>query len=106
MQKLLVLLILIGLGACAANQAKDGREAVLFNPVITSDALEVSVLSNGCTKAEDFYLRVSGDLIELRRVQEDACRAAPRWLRLSFDYHFGDRPYRIKNKVRLTNRLR
>ena len=99
------LLALIGVCSCAANQPKSGQEAVLFNPVITADALEVSVLSNGCTTANDFYLRVSEDnIIELRRTRIDSCRAMPSWLRLSFEYPFGDKAYQIKNKVRLTNR--
>jgi hypothetical protein len=105
-KKIFLLLGVFSLMACSVNQAKSDSEAVLFNPIITADALEVSVMSNGCTTAEDFYLKVSEDVIELRRLKYDNCRATPRWIRLSFEYPFGDRAYRIKNKVRLTNRVR
>jgi hypothetical protein len=104
-KKLMTLLSAISVCACATQQPKATSEAVLFNPVINASSMELSVLSNGCTSANDFYLKVSGDEVELRRIKEDICRAAPGWLRLSFEYPFGDKPYRIKNRVRFNNRI-
>lgn len=93
------------LAACASNAEKEDSESLLFNPAIQGDALEVSVRSNGCTSADDFYLIVSEELIEIRRIQPDLCRAAPQLVRLSFSYDFSQGLYQFKNETRFSNRL-
>lgn len=102
--------LLIGFLACflfgCAHFSKETQSAsVLFNPQVGSKALEVSVMSNGCTQASDFYLRVQDDVIELRRTKDDLCRKAPELIRLSFSYDFGKNVYRFKNKVRFSDRV-
>lgn len=100
------LLLFVVAGCATTPEEKTGQEAVLFNPVVAIDALEVSVVSNGCTKPEHFYLLVGEDnLIELRRTKEDMCRAAPKLVRYSFEYGFGDAVYEFKNEVRYSNRV-
>lgn len=99
----LVLLSIILLG-CSGNAKKEGAESVLFNPVINADSLDVSVRSTGCTKADDFYLVVSGELIEIRRINPDLCRATPQLVRLSFSYLFNQGVYQFKNETRFVNR--
>ncbi len=93
------------MAGCASMAKNEGSEAILFNPSVTSQALEVSVISNGCTKAEHFYLKVHDDQVELRRTQADKCRAAPSLVRLSFEYSFSDGVYQFKNEVRYSNRI-
>ena len=103
--KVLGLIVLIAVvSGCANQQAKSGREDLLFNPVIAGQTLEVSVFSNGCTAPEHFYLTVSESVVELRRTQVDLCRAAPQLVRLSFSYPFDNRVYRFKNNIRFSNR--
>jgi hypothetical protein len=105
--KLLVAVILLSmvLTGCASNKPKHGLETVLLNPVISDQTLEATVMSNGCTKPEHFYLIVSEEVVELRRTQPDLCRAASQMVRLSFSYPFENRVYRFKNKTRFTNRI-
>jgi hypothetical protein len=94
------------LSGCALWPLSDSKqETVLFNPVIENQALTVSVMSYGCTKAEDFYLRVNGDRVELRRTSQDTCRKAPELMRLSFSYPFEARAYRFENDVRFSDRV-
>jgi len=102
---LLPLLVMVNAGCATMSDEQAGEEAVLFNPVVNADALEVSVVSHGCTKAEHFYLIVSGNEIELRRTEPDFCRAAPRLVRFEFNYDFGDSAYQFKNEVRYANRV-
>ncbi|TCS41659.1 hypothetical protein [Reinekea marinisedimentorum] len=102
---LLPLLALVNAGCATMTDDQAGEEPVLFNPVINAGALEVSVVSHGCTKAEHFYLIVRGDEIELRRTEPDFCRAAPKLVRFAFEYEFGDAAYEFKNEVRYANRV-
>lgn len=104
--KFISLFVVLSLAGCAnLSFDKTKRETLLFNPVIESQSLEVSVMTYGCTKAEDFYLKVKGELVELRRINEDNCRKAPALMRLSFEYPFGSEAYRFKNDVRFSNRI-
>jgi len=100
----LSLAVLVGYSSCASMSKKSGQEALLFNPAVSGQSLEVSVMSNGCTKAEHFYLKVKEELIELRRTEPDLCRAAPTLVRLAFEYPFEAGVYRFKNKTRFSNR--
>lgn len=91
---------------CAVLQPETERANVLFNPVITANQLDVSVMTHGCTEPGDFYLSVSDDRkIELRRTRVDACKGAPELMRLSFDYPFQQQVYRFRNEVRFSNRV-
>ena len=101
----LLLAALFLVTACSTTPEKEGSETLLFNPVITTNALEVSVMSHGCTKAEHFYLRVDEQTIELRRTEADLCRRAPMLVRLNFDYPFAQDVYHFKNQVRFSNRI-
>jgi hypothetical protein len=92
--------------SCATTPEKPGEELLLFNPVLSGSSFEVSVMSNGCTSAEDFYLIVDEQSILLRRTKPDVCRAASRLVRLSFDYSFEHGVYQIKNDTRYSNRVR
>ncbi len=100
-----LLIAVTALTGCANLNSKSGRENVLFNPVIQGQQLDVSVMSNGCTEPEHFYLKVSGDVVELRRTQPDLCRAAPHLVRLSFTYPFEQGVYQIKNDIRYSSRV-
>lgn len=106
MKKAILVLSAVLLVSCASIQSDAFKEPVLFNPYIGPSALEVSVMSNGCTKAEHFYLVVSGNEAQLRRTKDDLCRAAPRLVRFEFDYAFGNDAYELVNEVRYSNRLK
>lgn len=95
----------IALAGCAQFSTQGERETVLFNPVISAQTLEVSVMSNGCTEAKHFYLKVVEQDIELRRTQPDVCRAAPHLIRLAFDYPFSGEVFQFRNTVRFSNRV-
>jgi len=96
------------LTACALHSTPEssGKETLLFNPVISTTSLNVSVMSNGCTKPAHFYLLVEGQNVELRRTEADLCRAAPHLVRLAFDYPFGQSVYKLKNNIRFHNRIK
>ena len=103
--KIVIALLSIVLVGCAQMPATAGRESPLFNPQLSAHSLQVSVLSHGCTTADQFYLIVDQDVIELRRTQDDLCRAAPQLVRLEFAYDFGQDVFRFKNRVRYSNRV-
>ncbi|WP_320824822.1 hypothetical protein [Reinekea sp.] len=105
MKRFIAGLALLPLLSCSSLGAKAGSEILLFNPVVTSQGLEVSVLSNGCTQAEQFYLKLRQDQIELRRTEPDLCRAAPHLVRLEFSYSFAPGVYRFKNDTRFSDRV-
>ena len=105
MKRTMVALALLPLLSCSTLGTKAGSEILLFNPVVTAQGLEVSVLSNGCTEAEQFYLKLKQDLIDLRRIEPDLCRAAPHLVRLAFSYSFAPGVYRFKNKTRFSDRV-
>lgn len=60
---------------------------VLYGIELTQGAVRVWVVSQGCTKAEDFLLEVrqAGEYTELAvsRIREDPCRMAPHIVELS-----------------------
>lgn len=94
------------LSSCALFQPDTQRAEVLFNPVVTAGQLEVSVMTSGCTQPEDFYLSVTGEhRIELRRTRIEACRGPREFMRLSFEYPFGQQVYQFRNEVRFSNRF-
>ena len=94
------------LSRCTMLQPETERAEVLFNPVITANQLEVSVMTFGCTQPGDFYLTVTDDRrIELRRTRLDDCNGTPELMRLSFDYPFGQQVFRFRNAVRFNNRV-
>lgn len=99
-------LFLVMTGCATLTDSEDSTETVLFNPVLNSQSLEVSVMSNGCTVPEHFYLVVRETEIELRRIEPDVCRAMPRLVRLEFDYEFAAGVYEFVNQTRFSNRIR
>lgn len=104
--RLMPFITLVNVSCATMTDDQTGEETVLFNPAITAAALEVSVVSTGCTKAEHFYLIVTkSNEIELRRTKHDLCRAAPKLVRYAFEYEFGDDAYEFKNEVRYSNRV-
>jgi len=105
MKRLIVALMLLPLLSCSSLGSKAGSETLLFNPVITAQGLEVSVLSNGCTQADQFYLKLKQDRIELRRTEPDLCRSTPHLVRLAFGYSFAPGVYRFKNDTRFSDRV-
>ncbi|WP_320821751.1 hypothetical protein [Reinekea sp.] len=105
MKQLIAVLAFLPLLSCSSVGTKAGLETLLFNPVVTAQGLEVSVLSNGCTQPEQFYLKLKQDLIELRRTEPDLCRAAPHLVRLAFNYSFAPGVYRFKNDTRFSDRV-
>jgi hypothetical protein len=105
MKHLLAGLALLPLLSCSTLVTRANSETLLFNPVVTAQRLEVSVLSNGCTEADQFYLKFDQDVIELRRTEPDLCRGAARLVRLAFSYDFGPGVYRFKNKTRFSDRV-
>ena len=101
----LVALTLLFLTGCSVLSGRDYSVPLLFNPTVFNNRLEASVMSNGCTSADDFYLIVNEDDVTLRQINPDLCRAAPELIRLSFDYDFSEKVYKLKNKVRYMNRI-
>ena len=104
MKILYTLLVGLFMTSCALLNGQD-TTPLLFNPNVFTDRLEVSVMSNGCTNTDNFYLIVSEDQVTLRQPKPDLCRAMPSLIRLSFNYDFGGKVYQFKNKVRYMNRV-
>jgi hypothetical protein len=96
-----ITLLLVG---CASINHSESKP-LLFNPEVYSNHLDVSVMSNGCTSIDYFYLIVTDDEVTVRQTKPDLCRTAPSIIRLSFDYNFDGKVYRFKNKVRYMNRV-
>ncbi|MFT7290191.1 MAG: hypothetical protein ACI9D8_000641, partial [Reinekea sp.] len=69
MKHLIAGLAMLSLLSCSTLMTQAKSETLLFNPVVTAQRLEVSVLSNGCTEAAQFYLKFDQDVIELRRTE-------------------------------------
>ena len=96
--------MVFGLSACSSNPFKSGETEVLFNPVISTEGIEFSVLSTGCTKEEHLYLRAKGDTLEVRRTQPDKCRMAAHLVRFMMPLPDSETVWKIKNPVRYSNR--
>lgn len=96
---------LVGLSACSSNPFKSDSPEVVFNPVISEEGLEFSVVSTGCTDESHLYLRVKGDLIEVRRTQPDMCRAAPHLVRFAMPLPDSETVFQLKNPVRYSSRV-
>ncbi|MFQ3228821.1 hypothetical protein [Reinekea sp.] len=105
MKATLIAIALVLITGCSVLPGRDYSVPLLFNPTVFNDRLEASVMSNGCTSAADFYLVVSEGDVTLRQINPDLCRAAPSLIRLSFNYGFSDKVYKLKNKVRYMNRV-
>lgn len=100
----LIVLAVIGITGCSSNPFKNEPPEVLFNPVLSDEGLEFSVVSTGCTEEEHLYLRVKGDEIEVRRTQPDMCRMAPHLVRFMMPLPEGESVWQIQNPVRYSNR--
>ncbi|GGX45510.1 hypothetical protein GCM10007392_10660 [Saccharospirillum salsuginis] len=100
----LAILVAVGLTACSSNPFKPDAPEVVFNPSISEQGLEFSVVSTGCTEEDHVYLRVKGEEIEVRRTQRDMCRMAPHLVRFMMPLPEGETVWRIQNPVRYSNR--
>lgn len=93
------------LSACSSMSQGAGEPEVLFNPDITSEGLEFSVVSHGCTENDHLFLRVEGSRLTLLRTQQDMCRTAPQLLRFVMPLPATENVWQIDNPVRYSNRL-
>lgn len=103
--RLSILALALILSGCAMLTPSTQRSALLFNPVISANSLDVSVMSDGCTDAQSYYLKVSDTVIEVRHARNEQCSATGEMIRLSFDYPFQNRVYEFLNEVRYSNRV-
>lgn len=101
----LVLLSTLGLAACSSNPFASEPPEVVFNPTITAEGLEFSVMSNGCTQENHLLLRVKGDDVEVVRTQPDMCRAAPQLKRFVMPLPEQESVWELENPVRYSNRV-
>lgn len=101
----LVLLSTLGLAACSSNPFASEPPEVVFNPAITAEGLEFSVMSNGCTQENHMLLRVKGDDVEVVRTQPDMCRAAPQLKRFVMPLPEQESVWQLENPVRYSNRV-
>ncbi|WP_394168970.1 trypsin-like serine protease [Saccharospirillum alexandrii] len=101
----LVLLSTLGLVACSSNPFASEPPEVVFNPAITAEGLEFSVMSNGCTQENHLLLRVKGDDVEVVRTQPDMCRAAPQLKRFVMPLPEQESVWQLENPVRYSNRV-
>ncbi|WP_108126223.1 S1 family peptidase [Saccharospirillum mangrovi] len=95
----------VALSACSSLPKGAGEPEVLFNPEITAEGLEFSVLSHGCTESDHLFLRVEGDSLTLLRTQKDLCRTAPQLLRFAMPLPANHGVWEIENPVRFSNRV-
>ncbi len=101
----LVLLSTLGLAACSSNPFASEPPEVVFNPAITEEGLEFSVMSNGCTQENHLLLRVKGDEVEVVRTQPDMCRATPQLKRFVMPLPEQESVWQLENPVRYSNRV-
>ena len=102
---LLVLLTTLGITACSSNPFQSDPPEVVFNPAITQQGLEFSVMSNGCTVENHLLLRVKGDEVEVVRTQPDMCRAMPQLKRFVMPLPEQEMVWQLVNPVRYSNRV-
>lgn len=93
------------LSACSSNPFASESPEVVFNPQVTEEGLEFSVVSYGCTEANHLLLSVEGDAVEVRRTQPDRCRAAPQLERFVMPLPENESVWRVANPVRYSNRI-
>lgn len=101
----LVLLSTLGLTACSSNPFASEPSEVVFNPTISEQGLEFSVMSNGCTQENHLLLRVKGDEVEVVRTQPDMCRATPQLKRFVMPLPEQESVWQLENPVRYSNRV-
>lgn len=101
----LVLLSTLGLTACSSNPFASEPPEVVFNPTISEQGLEFSVMSNGCTQENHLLLRVKGDEVEVVRTQPDMCRATPQLKRFVMPLPEQESVWQLENPVRYSNRV-
>lgn len=101
----LALLSTLGLTACSSNPFASEPPEVVFNPTISEQGLEFSVMSNGCTQENHLLLRVKGDEVEVVRTQPDMCRAAPQLKRFVMPLPEQESVWQLENPVRYSNRV-
>ena len=96
--------------ACATATAVDG--AVLLGVIVRDDALEITAVSTGCTRAGDFEFVVdrvdrAGEVGTVRltvtRTKPDLCRKMPE--AATFRYPLADVGLRPDDAIRLQNEL-
>jgi secreted trypsin-like serine protease len=102
---MLVLLSTLGLAACSSNPFASEPPEVVFNPAITDEGIEFSVMSNGCTVENHLLLRVNGDEVEVVRTQPDMCRATPQLKRFVMPLPEQESVWQLVNPVRYSNRV-
>ena len=101
----LLLISTLGLTACSSNPFASEPPEVVFNPIISEQGLEFSVMSNGCTQENHLLLRVKGDEVEVVRTQPDLCRAAPQLKRFVMPLPEQESVWHLENPVRFSNRV-
>lgn len=101
----LTALAALSLSACSSMPKGAGDPEVLFNPDVTADGLEFSVVSHGCTEDDHLFLRVEGSSLTLLRTQKDMCRTAPQLLRFVMPLPETNGVWQIENPVRYSNRI-
>lgn len=101
----LLLLSTVGLTACSSNPFASEPPEVVFNPTISEQGLEFSVMSNGCTQENHLLLRVKGDEVEVVRTQPDMCRATPQLKRFVMPLPEQESVWQLENPVRYSNRV-
>ncbi|MFG1496798.1 serine protease [Saccharospirillum sp. HFRX-1] len=93
------------LAGCSTMPQGAGEPEVLFNPEVTAEGFEFSVVSHGCTEDDHLFLRVDGNRLTLLRTQKDLCRTAPQMLRFVMPLPISDNVWQIENPVRYSNRV-
>ncbi|MEM7431036.1 MAG: hypothetical protein AAF351_03750 [Pseudomonadota bacterium] len=101
----LLALLFTSLSACAGKDTKDAAAVVDYR--IHNDQFELTVVSQGCTKKEDFDFEVrrsgqAGDAAVLViRNREDKCKRMP--FAMTFQFGLSEVGLRESEKVRLLN---
>ncbi|WP_425413960.1 S1 family peptidase [Saccharospirillum impatiens] len=101
----LILMSTLGLAACSSNPFQSEPPEVVFNPTISDQGLEFSVISTGCTQENHLLLRVKGDEVEVVRTEPDMCRAAPQLKRFVMPLPEQESVWHLANPVRYSNRV-
>lgn len=104
-RRLMLVVAVSLLAGCSSMPKGAGEPEVLFNPEVTAEGFEFSVVSHGCTEDDHLFLRVEGSQLTLLRTQIDRCRTAPQLLRFVMPLPQTDNVWQIENPVRYSNRV-
>ncbi|KZY89113.1 hypothetical protein A3755_08745 [Oleiphilus sp. HI0085] len=95
----MVLVRFVGVLMLSGGVLAGGPENQVPEPIVLqsldNEAITFQAKSNGCTKPEDFRMRVQGRDVSVLRVKKDSCRRMPFWKTFSLPISLDSREVQV-----------